>query len=122
MLKSGDKWQMPEKETASRQQYVVIACKGFLINILNPKLTLFFFAFLPQFIAHNDPQPMQSMIVLGGVFMLLTLIIFMGYGLLATRVRDLFLGSEKIQRRLRWACAGSFLALGAKLALTQRDG
>ena len=54
-----------------------------LINLLNPKLSIFFFAFLPQFVSAAKPHPLARMLELSGVFMLLTFVVFVGYGLFA---------------------------------------
>jgi len=97
-----------------------VAFKGFLINILNPKLTLFFLAFLPQFIPANSPSPLESMLLLGGLFMAMTLFIFALYGLLANSIRSYIINSPKITRTIQRTFAASFAVLGAKLALTEK--
>lgn len=97
-----------------------ISLKGFLINILNPKLSLFFLAFLPQFIPAQAEAPMINMLVLGGVFMALTLIVFMGYGLLANRLSHYIVNSPTAVQRVQHSFAGLFALLGARLALTER--
>jgi len=97
-----------------------VAFKGFLINILNPKLTLFFLAFLPQFIPANSPSPLESMLLLGGLFMAMTLFIFALYGLLANSIRSYIINSPKITRTIQRIFAASFAVLGAKLALTEK--
>ncbi|SHO55176.1 LysE family translocator [Vibrio quintilis] len=74
--------EKPEQKSFSR-----IALKGFLINILNPKLTIFFLAFLPQFIPHHAGHPAYHMLLPGITLMVMTLGVFMLYGLLANRVR-----------------------------------
>ena len=61
---------------------------GILINILNPKLSIFFVAFLPQFIAAGEPSPLLRMLELSGVFMAMTFVIFAIYGLFAAAMRD----------------------------------
>src|ERR1700748_1709816 len=61
---------------------------GFLINILNPKLSIFFLAFLPQFIAAYEAHPLARMLELSAVFMLMTYVVFVLYGLFAAAVRD----------------------------------
>jgi len=67
-----------------------ISLKGFLINILNPKLSIFFLAFLPQFIPPQAESPLISLLVLGGIFMVMTLVVFVFYGLLANRLSYLY--------------------------------
>ena len=105
----------------SRQSLVSVAFKGFLINILNPKLTVFFLAFLPQFIPAHVEQATEAMLTLGLVFMVMTLAVFLVYGLLATRVRQYVIHSETVSVMLQRVFAGSFAALGLKLALTSRE-
>ncbi|MEU0586121.1 LysE family translocator [Streptomyces sp. NPDC006132] len=94
--------------------------RGVLINILNPKLTIFFFAFLPQFVSPGEPHALVRMAGLGGVFMLVTFLVFAAYGLLAASVRSQVLGRPRVMAWLRRGFAGSFVALGAKLAVTAR--
>ncbi len=99
-----------------------IAVKGFLINILNPKLSIFFFAFLPQFVVAGDAAlaPLAQMLLLGAVFMAMTLVVFVVYGLLAHGVRGAVLRSTRVQRWLQRGFAATFAALGLKLALAER--
>jgi threonine/homoserine/homoserine lactone efflux protein len=119
MLRAGDNALLSEKQISANPWS--IAVKGFLINILNPKLTVFFLAFLPQFVPAQTAQPTQSMLLLGAVFMLMTLVVFVIYGLLATSVREYIISSKKVSTYLQRFFAGSFAALGLKLALTSRD-
>jgi threonine/homoserine/homoserine lactone efflux protein len=93
---------------------------GILINLLNPKLSIFFVAFLPQFIAPTEPNVLLRMLELSGVFMAATFIIFAIYGLCAASVRDRIVGSPRVMTWLRRSFAAAFVALGAKLALTER--
>jgi threonine/homoserine/homoserine lactone efflux protein len=93
---------------------------GFLINILNPKLSIFFLAFLPQFIAADERHPLTRMLQLSAVFMAMTFMVFVVYGLFAASVRDRIVTRPKVMTWLRRAFAGGFAALGAKLALAER--
>jgi threonine/homoserine/homoserine lactone efflux protein len=93
---------------------------GFLINILNPKLSIFFLAFLPQFISADDGHPMVRMLELSGAFMAMTLVVFVLYGLFAAGVRDRVISRPKVMRWLRRAFAGGFAVLGARLAFAER--
>ena len=97
-----------------------IAGKAFLINILNPKLTLFFFAFLPLFLAPQPTSPVGDMVSLSIVFMLLTLVIFVLYGILASNVRQYVIRSPKLIVGLQRSFAAAFVALSVKLVLTER--
>jgi threonine/homoserine/homoserine lactone efflux protein len=93
---------------------------GFLINILNPKLSIFFLAFLPQFIAADEGHPLLRMLALSGVFMAMTFAVFVVYGLFAASVRDRIVTRPKVMTWLRRAFAGGFAALGARLAFAER--
>jgi threonine/homoserine/homoserine lactone efflux protein len=102
----------------SRGRRVVVT--GFLINILNPKLSIFFLAFLPQFIATAEPHPLARMLELSAVFMLMTYAVFVLYGLFAAGVRDRLVSRPNVMIWLRRAFAGGFALLGARLALADR--
>jgi threonine/homoserine/homoserine lactone efflux protein len=93
---------------------------GFLINILNPKLSIFFLAFLPQFISADENHPLARMLELSAAFMAMTLVVFVLYGLFAASVRDRVISRPKVMRWLRRAFAGGFALLGAKLAFAER--
>jgi threonine/homoserine/homoserine lactone efflux protein len=93
---------------------------GFLINILNPKLSIFFLAFLPQFIAVDEGHPLARMFELSSVFMAMTFVVFVVYGLFAAGVRDRVVTRPKVMRWLRRAFAGGFAVLGARLAFAER--
>jgi threonine/homoserine/homoserine lactone efflux protein len=93
---------------------------GFLINILNPKLSIFFLAFLPQFIAADEAYPLSRMLELSGVFMAMTFVVFALYGLFAASVRDRVVTRPNVMKWLRRLFAGGFVALGARLAFAER--
>jgi threonine/homoserine/homoserine lactone efflux protein len=93
---------------------------GFLINILNPKLSIFFLAFLPQFISADESHPLARMLELSAAFMAMTLVVFVLYGLFAASVRDRVISRPKVMRWLRRGFAGGFAVLGAKLAFAER--
>ncbi|WP_261718334.1 LysE family translocator [Streptomyces sp. FZ201] len=94
--------------------------RGVLINLLNPKLTMFFFAFLPQFVDPANSGAVPRMLLLSAVFMLATFLVFALYGILAASVRDRVTSRPRVMAWLRRTFAGSFVALGAKLAFTAR--
>ena len=106
-----------KSNSKSTRQVIVSAI---LINILNPKLSIFFLAFLPQFVSANDPDTLSRMLGLSAVFMLLTFIVFVGYGLCAAALRRHVISRPRVLTWLRRVFAGAFLALGAKLALADR--
>ena len=96
-----------------------IARRGALINILNPKLSIFFLALLPPFLSGQSGTATLEMSVLGAIFMALTLVVFIGYGLFASTARNFILGSATIMRWLNRGFAAVFSALAARLALEQ---
>jgi threonine/homoserine/homoserine lactone efflux protein len=104
-------------QARSSRQTIVTAI---LINILNPKLSIFFLAFLPQFVSAGEAHPVSRMLALSAVFMAMTFVAFVGYGLLAASVRDRILTRPRVLAWMRWTFAGAFVALGAKLALADR--
>jgi threonine/homoserine/homoserine lactone efflux protein len=91
-----------------------------LINLLNPKLTIFFFAFLPQFVDPGQPSTTLHMIGLSGVFMLATLVVFAGYGLFAAAVRTHVISRPRVVTWMRRVFAGSYAVLAGRLALSDR--
>jgi threonine/homoserine/homoserine lactone efflux protein len=91
-----------------------------LINILNPKLSIFFLAFLPQFVRADESNPLAHMLALSAVFMLMTFVIFVGYGLFAASIRDHVISRPRVLTWMRRTFAGAFAALGARLALADR--
>jgi len=105
-----------EKETA----FLKISVRGFLINILNPKLSIFFLAFLPQFVPESTTSALPKLLILSGVFMLMTFVVFVGYGLLANHIRHFVSQSPQHIQRIQKMFAGLFVALGVKLALSER--
>ncbi len=100
-----------------REAGMAILRRGALINILNPKLSIFFLALLPPFLSGNAATATAEMIMLGGVFMALTFVVFVLYGLFAAAVRDWFLASERAMRWLNRTFAALFAALAGRLAL-----
>jgi threonine/homoserine/homoserine lactone efflux protein len=108
-----------EADTAPRSARKVIV-SGVLVNILNPKLTIFFFAFLPQFVSTGEPQAFLRMAELSLVFMLLTFVVFVGYGKFAAAIRTHVISRPRVLRWMRRTFAGAFVALGARLAFTDR--
>ncbi|WSQ09068.1 LysE family translocator [Streptomyces sp. NBC_01231] len=93
-----------------------VIVRAVLINVLNPKVTIFFLAFLPQFVSPEEPYAMGRMLMLGGVFMLVTFVVFLAFGQLAASVRSHVLSRPRVMTWLRRSFAGSFVVLGAKLA------
>jgi threonine/homoserine/homoserine lactone efflux protein len=97
-----------------------VAVKAILLNILNPKLTIFFLAFLPQFVDARAEQPLVHLLVLSAVFMAMTFAVFVVYGLVAHAFRRWVIESAAVQRWLRYSFAAAFAGLGARLALSDK--
>lgn len=106
----------PDAAAAARSPLRIVV-SAILLNLLNPKLPIFFLAFLPQFMARNDPSPVASLLQLGGVFMLMTLIVFAIYGAFASFMRTHVLARPRAMTWLRRVFALGFAGLGLKLAL-----
>lgn len=104
----------------SPQGRLSLVTKAILINFLNPKLTVFFLAFLPQFIRSDGPSHLIQLTTLSLLFMLMTLLVFVVYALLANRFRSTVMQSPSIQRWMKRAVAGAFASMGLKLALSDR--
>ena len=103
------------RNTASR-----LVVKAFLLNILNPKLTLFFLAFLPQFIQPGTSDAFAQLVLLSVVFMAMTFVVFVAYGFLAHALRKAVIESPQVQTWLRRGFAAAFAGLGANLAASER--
>jgi threonine/homoserine/homoserine lactone efflux protein len=97
-----------------------VILSGVLINILNPKLTIFFFAFLPQFVAPGSAGAIGRMLELSAVFMLVTFVVFAAYGVLAAALRTFVVSRPAVLTWLRRTFAAAFLALAARLAVADR--
>ncbi len=111
-----------EEDAAPRSARQVIA-SGILVNILNPKLTIFFFAFLPQFVRTDGPgslASLASMLQLSAIFMLLTFVVFAGYGLIAASIRTRVIARPQVTAWMRRVFGGAFAALAVRLAFTDR--
>lgn len=96
-----------------------VAINAMLLNVLNPKLSLFFLAFLPQFVSPASPNITVSLLMLASVFMAMTFIVFVGYGALAALARDYVISRPAVLLWIRRSFAGTFGFLGLKLALSE---
>jgi len=108
-----------EEDARPRSARQVIVT-GILINILNPKLSIFFFAFLPQFVSADEPDSLARMLELSAVFMAITFLVFAVYGVSAAAVRTHVISRPPVLVWMRRAFAAAFVGLGAKLALAER--
>ncbi len=102
-------------EAAARTPATRIIWRGIVLNILNPKLPLFFIAFLPQFLPANSTG-LRPMVELGLGFTGVTALTFLLYAAIAASGRRTILGNPNVLVWMRRAFAASFAALGAKLA------
>jgi threonine/homoserine/homoserine lactone efflux protein len=114
-----DKGSLTVEEKAPRSALRVIV-SGILINVLNPKLTIFFFAFLPQFVSTNQAHASLRMLELSAVFMLVTLAVFIAYGVFAATVRNHVISRPRVLTWMRRAFGMAFGALAGRLAFTER--
>jgi threonine/homoserine/homoserine lactone efflux protein len=108
-----------ETEVSARSA-IQVTTTAILINILNPKLSIFFLAFLPQFVSADEPHPLSRVLVLSAVFMLLTFVVFVGYGLFAAAIRSHVISRPRVLTWMRRTFAAAFVAVGARLALAER--
>ncbi len=112
----GDTLTLETSPATSARRTIV---RAVLANLLNPKLTIFFFAFLPQFVTPGTPGELVGMLELSGVFMLVTFVVFAAYGVFAATMREHVINSPSVLGWLRRTFSVTFVALGAKLALTR---
>lgn len=115
-----DKSAFAIDESLSGKSAVGLMVKAFLLNILNPKLTIFFLAFLPQFVQHGATEPLLQLLKLSAIFMTMTFFVFVAYGFLAHAFRTSVIESPCVQAWLRRGFAATFVGLGANLAFTER--
>lgn len=109
-----------EQDNTPRSSWTVIRT-AMLINVLNPKLTIFFFAFLPQFVPANTASTVPNMLALSGVFMAITLVVFALYGAFAATMRRHVISRPVVVQWMRRTFAGTYVALAGRLALSARD-
>lgn len=115
-----DRGMLSLNDEASGKSVRQVIVSAILINLLNPKLSIFFFAFLPQFVAADEASPLNQMLELSLVFMALTFVIFAAYGAFAAAVRRHVISSASVQVWMRRGFAAAFAGLAAQLAFTQR--
>jgi threonine/homoserine/homoserine lactone efflux protein len=108
-----------QRQVGARSSIQVIV-SAILINILNPKLSIFFVAFLPQFVSAGEARPLARMLELSSAFMAMTFAVFVGYGLFAAAIRSHVISRPRVLTWMRRVFAGAFVALGAKLAFAER--
>ena len=119
MIRDAGALQLDDENTPIDPMVLVVR-RGILLNVLNPKLTLFFFAFLPQFLDASPGLLDTKLISLGGVFMLMTLAVFAVYAFASAAMRDLVLAAPVARRWIERALGAFLIGFAAKLALTDR--
>ena len=107
-------------ENTTTSSHSALVLKALLLNILNPKLTIFFLAFLPQFVQPNAASPLSQMLLLSSIFMAMTFAVFVIYGLLAHAFRKSVIESATVQAWLRRSFAATFAGLGIHLAFSEK--
>jgi threonine/homoserine/homoserine lactone efflux protein len=108
------------REEVDSRSAIEVTVTAILINILNPKLSIFFLAFLPQFVSANEPTPLSRMLALSAVFMLMTFVVFVSCGLFAASVRDHMISHPRVVTWMRRTFTVAFVTLATKLALSDR--
>ena len=106
--------------TSSTSSALALMTKAFLLNILNPKLTIFFLAFLPQFVEPAAASPLAQLLLLSSVFMVMTFVVFVVYGCLAHAFRKAVVESPRVQAWLRRSFAAAFVGLGVNLSASEK--
>ena len=106
-------------DTTPRSALRVIV-DGVALNLLNPKLSIFFVAFLPQFIDKTSANPLGAMLSLSAAFMAVTFAVFAAYGVFAAAMRDHVITRPAVMAWMRRSFALAFGALAARLAFTER--
>ena len=115
-----EKGALAVDEAAAPRSTARVIGSAVLLNVLNPKLTIFFFAFLPQFVDARAGGTLGQMLQLSAVFMLVTFVVFAGYGIFAAAVRRRVVSRPAVMTWLRRVFAGAFVVLGARLAVADR--
>ena len=105
-----------EISTVSKQSFRAIYLQGFLTNVLNPKVALFFMAFVPQFIEHDAPSKAVAFIVLGSVFVFNSLIYCHSLALFTAFASRQIKLNQMIQQLMKRSIGAVFVGLGIKLA------
>lgn len=117
-LKESGPLQIDDKSEACSSLKIILS--AIVLNLLNPKLPIFFLAFLPQFVDMNDSHPTSHMLSLSAIFMLITFIVFALYGTFAAFVRSHILSAPNILQWMRITFASGFVGLAVKLAASHR--
>jgi threonine/homoserine/homoserine lactone efflux protein len=115
-----EKGGITQQKDEGKQRLTVLFRRGFIMNIVNPKVALFFLAFLPQFVSTQSGSAARQMFLLGLVFMAQAVIVFSAIGFLSGGIGNSVLKRPRIARFFAWLTAGVFASLGVRLALAER--
>ena len=118
ILRDNGTLQVDENRTKTSTLRTI--ANGMFLNVLNPKLSLFFMAFLPQFLPTNAASTTASLVLLAAIFMALTFVVFVGYGACASMARQYVISRPNVMTWCKRTFAASFGLLSVKLALTER--
>lgn len=111
-------WYAKEKMDDKPENALCLTELAVVASLLNPKLSLFFLAFLPQFITAGDAHPMQSMLIRSAIFAAMTFIVFSLYGIFSSAVSHRVLGNHRVLFCIRWGIALAFTTIGIQLVMT----
>lgn len=113
----GDSFTLQQQNT---QAYITLYKKGILMNILNPKVSLFFLALLPQFVNPTQGHVAFQMLILGIVFLVQALVLFSLFSIFAGKVRKLIIGQPAIAKRLNMIQGILFTFIGIQIAISKQ--
>ena len=120
MVRSADVVRLDGSGVARHESMPVVVRRGVLLNLLNPKLTLFFFAFLPQFLTAAPTRLDPRLLGLSGIFMAMTLIVFVGYAGASAVLRDRVLAAPRALRWVQRSLGALLVGFAARLAVADR--
>jgi threonine/homoserine/homoserine lactone efflux protein len=115
-----DKGALTVEKDVQQRSATRVVVSGVLLNFLNPKLTIFFFAFLPQFVPADSAGAVSHMVYLSAVFMAVTLVVFSLYGVFAAAVRTKVFSRPRVVAWVRRSFGATYLVLAGRLAAQTR--
>lgn len=118
MWREAGKLELNKKNAETNMSQIIL--KAIAINLLNPKLTIFFFAFLPLFVSKNSSSPTLEMIILSVIFMGITLLVFALYGILSSGISAYLINSSKAVKRMQQTFAIILAGFAVQLAVSEK--